>query len=101
MAVLSKALLMSKLSSRLPVGGLFLFFIALGMILFELNSESYVRSLCLALMGVNGINLIVYPFNQTLNRLRKNPKLNQWQKKWLSWQLVNMLILAFIIDVIT
>lgn len=101
MAVLSKALLMSKLSSRLPVGGLFLFFIALGMILFELNSESYARSLCLALMGVNGINLIVYPFNQTLNRLRKNPKLNQWQKKWLSWQLVIMLILAFIIDVIT
>lgn len=91
---------MNNLSSRLPAGGLFLLLIALGLLLYELNTESYVRALCLALVAVNVINLLVYPFSQTLNMLRKRSELNQWQKQWLSWQLVSLLILALLIDFI-
>jgi hypothetical protein len=91
---------MNNLNSRLPAGGLFLLLIALGMLLYELNTESYVRSLCLALVAVNVINLLVYPFNQTLHMLRKRSELNQWQKRWLSWQLVSLLTLTLLIDFI-
>lgn len=100
MVALSKDLPMNNLFSRLPVGGLFLLLIGLGMLLYELNTESYVRSLCLALVTVNSINLVVYPFRQTLHMLRKCAELNQWQKQWLSWQLVSLLLFAVIIDFI-
>ena len=90
--------MLNNLYRRLPVGGLFLSLMGLGMLLYALNTESYVRSLCLALVIINGINLLIYPFSQTLELLKKRSGLNQWQARWLAYQVVTLLLFGLLID---